>query len=447
MDNNDTVNALREALLITPDNAPLREHLGDLLMSMGRFEEAEKEYSTALIKAPDNDKLKVSLANAFYKLSKYTQALVIVEDLVKTLKPPAASHLLYARLLLNDGNSARAAEQYGKAIKLDANLADQSLAERLTLRVEVPVGAQADSADEDLGEEVELPGCTSPERPSVTFDKVGGMEAVKEQIRMKIIYPLTNASMFAAYGKKAGGGVLMYGPPGCGKTHLARATAGEIKSVFIAVGIAEILDMWVGRSERNLHELFEQARRLKPCVLFFDEVDALAASRADMRGSSRQIINQFLLELDGMDGNNDDILVLGATNAPWHLDSAFRRPGRFDRIVFVAPPDALARAEIFRLMLKDKPIDSKIDFAHLAKKSEKYSGADIKNIIDITIEKKLEQAMKTGQPKPITMRDLEDAIKVVKPTTVEWFATAKNYAMYSNQGGVYDDVLNYLKIS
>jgi AAA+ superfamily predicted ATPase len=447
MDNNDTVNALRQALEITPDNAPLREHLGDLFMSMARFEEAEKEYSTALIKAPENDKLKVSLANAFYKLGKYTQALVIVEDLVKTAKPPAGSHLLYARLLLNDGKSAQAAEQYSKAIKLDANLADESLAERLTLKVEVPVGPAEEPAADDLSEEVELPGCTPPERPSVTFDKVGGMEAVKEQIRMKIIYPLTNASMFAAYGKKAGGGVLMYGPPGCGKTHLARATAGEIKSVFMAVGIAEILDMWVGRSERNLHELFEQARRLKPCVLFFDEVDALAASRADMRGSSRQVINQFLLELDGMGGNNDGILVLGATNAPWHLDSAFRRPGRFDRIVFVAPPDTPARAEIFRLMLKDKPVDSKIDFAHLAKKTDKYSGADIKNIIDITIEKKLEQAMKTGQPKPITMRDLEDAIKGVKPTTVEWFATAKNYAMYSNQGGVYDDVLNYLKIS
>lgn len=113
----------------------------------------------------------------------------------------------------------------------------------------------------------------------------------------------------------------------------------------------------------------------------------------------------------------------------------------------MAPPDAAARAEIFRPVLKDKPLDTKIDYAHLAKKSDKYSGADIKNVVDLTIEKKLEQAMKTGQPKPITMRDLEDAMKVARPTTVEWFATAKNYAMYSNQGGVYDDVLNYLKLT
>lgn len=444
MEKNDAIAALREALRLSPDNVPLREHLADSLLALGRFEESEAEFTVALAASPASVKAKVGLATSFYQLGKLTQALVLVEDMVKRPDPPPPMRLIYAKLLLNDGQPAKAGEQYKLAIAADAALSDASLAERLGLHA----CAVAEGPERELSDEVSHVSADmgQAERPSVTFEHVGGMNEVKEQIRMKIIYPITNASVFAAYGKKIGGGILMYGPPGCGKTHLARATAGEIKAAFISVGIADILDMWIGSSERNLHELFEQARRMKPCVIFFDEVDALAASRADMRTSStRQIINQFLLEMDGMDGNNDGVLILGATNAPWALDSAFRRPGRFDRILFVPPPDAGARAEIYRIVLKDKPIDPKLDLAYLAKKSEKFSGADIRNVVDLTIEKKLEQAMKTGQPLPITTKDLEEAIRSVRASTLEWLSTAKNYATYSNQGGVYDDVLTYLK--
>ena len=158
------------------------------------------------------------------------------------------------------------------------------------------------------------------------------METVKEEVRMKIIHPLAHPDLYKAYGKTAGGGILLYGPPGCGKTHLARATAGEIKAAFLAVGINDILDMWIGQSERNMHEIFEQARRSRPCVLFFDEVDALGANRSDMRHIGRQmLINQFLSEMDGIQSNNEGVLVLAATNMPWQVDPAFRRPGRFDR--------------------------------------------------------------------------------------------------------------------
>ena len=167
------------------------------------------------------------------------------------------------------------------------------------------------------------------------------MDTVKDEVRMKIILPLQQPELFKAYGKKIGGGILMYGPPGCGKTFLARATAGEVNAGFLAVGISDVLDMWIGQSEKNLHGIFEQARSHKPCVLFFDEVDALGANRTDMlKSGGRQIINQFLSELDGVASSNDGVLILAATNAPWHLDPAFRRPGRFDRILFVPPPDA-----------------------------------------------------------------------------------------------------------
>lgn len=238
----------------------------------------------------------------------------------------------------------------------------------------------------------------------------------------------------------------MYGPPGCGKTYLARATAGEIKAKFLSVGINDVLDMWLGNSEKNLHEFFEQARCNKPCVLFFDEVDALAANRTDMRHSGgRQIINQFLAELDGVQASNDGILILAATNAPWHLDPAFRRPGRFDRILFVPPPDIQARASILRLLCRNKPIED-IDYQHLSKKSENFSGADLKAIVDLAIERKLQEAIKQGIPKPLTTRDLVAAASAIKSSVTEWFSTARNYAVYSNQGGIYDDILKYLKL-
>ncbi len=235
-------------------------------------------------------------------------------------------------------------------------------------------------------------------------------------------------------------------PPGCGKTYLARATAGEISAGFLSIGISDVLDMWIGSRERNLPELFEQARANTPCVLFFDEVDALGGRRADMvGGSSRQIINQFLAEMDGVDRSNEGVLILAATNAPWHVDSAFRRPGRFDRVLFVPPPDRAARAEILRPHCQGKP-QAAIDHAVLAAKTEHFSGADLKAVVDAAVEEKLRQAIKSGRPEPLTTSDLTRAAKSLRPTTREWFAKARNYALYSNQGGTYDDVLEYLKL-
>jgi len=252
--------------------------------------------------------------------------------------------------------------------------------------------------------------------------------------------------LYKAYGKKTGGGILLYGPPGCGKTYIAKATAGQVNARFISVGLNDILDMWIGNSEKNLHAIFELARENVPCVLFFDEIDALGASRTDMKQSSgRHLINQFLQELDGLGNENEGILILGATNTPWHLDPAFRRPGRFDRIIFVPPPDAKAREAILKLKMQGKPA-AEIDYHGLAEKLEHYSGADIEALIDIAIEHKIEASLTEGIPRPIVTKDLLQASKKHKPSTQEWFATAKNFALFSNDTGLYDDVLTYLKI-
>jgi SpoVK/Ycf46/Vps4 family AAA+-type ATPase len=178
--------------------------------------------------------------------------------------------------------------------------------------------------------------------------------------------------------------------------------------------------------------------------MFFDEVDALGANRHDMRSNQgRHVINTFLAELDGMESDNEGLLIIGATNTPWALDSAFRRPGRFDRIIFVPPPDEEARKMIFELSLEGKPIQN-IDYKKLASLTKKYSGADIKAVVDIATESKLEIALETGEIEAINTKDLVKAIKLHKPTTADWFNTAKNYALYSNQSGLYDDILKYL---
>lgn len=427
---------------------PLRLLLGDALVSVGMFEEAESEYTAALSKTPHDDRIMLSLAQACFQGGKYDKACVLVEDMVRKAAAPAKAHVLYARLLLNEGQIKRAVEQYKEGVEKDPNAADESLSERLGIGADERVAGVVDGKVRDFAGEPEDEGATGSlvEYSDIKFADVGGMNEVKEQVEMKIIHPLTHAETFKAYGQKIGGGILMYGPPGCGKTYLAKATAGEINAKFISVGLHHVLDMWIGSSERNLHEIFETARANKPCVLFFDEVDALAASRSDMRqAGGRHIINQFLNELDGVDTDNDGLLILAATNAPWHVDSAFRRPGRFDRIIFVPPPDGPARAAILRILLKGKPMEN-IDFEHLGKKTDKFSGADLKNLVDQTVELKIADAMKSGKRKPIVTKDLEQALKTIKPSTTDWFSTARNYAVYSNEGGLYDDILKYLKI-
>lgn len=447
----ETIQSLREALRLSPENLPLRLHLAETLMGFARFDEAEKEYRLALSASGGDVRAKLGLAGAFFQQGKNSQALVIVEEIIKSPDAPPKAHLLYSRLLLRAGEVERAVRQYKRAIDIDPSVEDLELANRLGVRPAADSEAADDAEIVDgkirAAREGAAPDSVAElERPRITFADVGGMEALKDEIRLKIIHPLTHPELYKAYGKTAGGGILMYGPPGCGKTHLARATAGEIKANFIAVGISDVLDMWIGRSEKNLHELFEQARRNRPCVLFFDEVDALAASRADMRQSAgRHLINQFLAEMDGVQSNNEGLLILAATNAPWHVDSAFRRPGRFDRILFVPPPDGPARAGILRLLTRGKPVEN-LDYDHLAKKTEHFSGADLKAVVDLAIEAKLREAMRDGIPKPLTSRDLQSAAGGINPSTRDWFSTARNYALYSNQGGVYDDILRYLKM-
>ncbi len=446
MEDNE-INELREAIKASPENIPLRKYLAKSLIKLKRYEEAELEYKNALKYSPDDTALKLGLAAAFCEQEKTSLGLVIIEGIIERSAPPASAWLTYSKLLMQSGNASKASEAYDNAIALDANLKDAFLESQINLSNRgnenpTPEKIKLGGLGEDEGDEKHI----EIERPEITFGEVGGMEKIKEEIRMKIIHPLEHPELYKMYGKKIGGGLLMYGPPGCGKTHLARATAGQVNANFISVGISDILDMYLGQSERNLHSIFQRARDMKPCVLFFDEVDALGANRSDMRQSAgRHLINQFLAEMDGVEYDNDGVLILAATNAPWHLDGAFRRPGRFDRILFVPPPDEAARASIFKIHLEGKPVEQ-VDYTKVVKKTKDYSGADIRALVDIAVESKLEEAIRTGKPVPLGTKDLVKATGRHKPTTKEWFLTAKNYALFANDGGLYDDILKYLNI-
>lgn len=278
----------------------------------------------------------------------------------------------------------------------------------------------------------------------ITFHDVGGLENLKEVIRMKIIKPFVNPGLFERFKKRSGGGILLYGPPGCGKTYMARATAGECQARFVAVHITDILDPYIGVSEQNIRDVFSTARAQKPCVLFFDEIDAIGFNRA--RSSShllRPMVDQLMTEMEGIDSNTEQILILGATNMPWDVDPAFKRPGRFDRLVFVPPPDEKAREVILGLKLAERPVD-KVDLNVLAKRTALFSGADIENVVEVATESVLSEIMKTGTERPIGQKDLLDAIASTQPSTLDWFRTIKNYVKYANQSGLYNDVEKFL---
>ncbi len=447
MNYNQEIESLKEAIEKSPDNLPLRTMLANKYLHFGRLEESETEFQIVLNYDSNHVKAKEGLAEIYFRRGKYSAVIVICEELIARNMASERIMTLGAKALVRENSIDQAQDIYEKILNANPDFEDKELDENLRMPA-FPLDNDDYDLDEMFGDGYDgIPEDKDffLEKPDLSFKDVGGMDRLKQEIDLKIIKPLEHADLYAAYGKKVGGGLLMYGPPGCGKTYIAKATAGEINANFISVGISQILDMWHGRSEKNMNYIFEVARRNTPCVLFFDEVDALGASRSDMKGSSgRHVINQFLSELDGADANNDGILVIGATNAPWHLDAAFRRPGRFDRIIFVPPPDDLSKQKILEIILQNKPKES-IDFKKVIEYTKGFSGADLNAVVDIAIEQILIGAMKSGFPTPITTQDLITAAKKHHASTRDWFNTAKNYALFANESGLYDEVLKYIK--
>ena len=289
-------------------------------------------------------------------------------------------------------------------------------------------------------------GLLEVSRETVTLADVGGLEPVKQRIREAFLEPMRNQAIAKAFGKSLRGGLLLYGPPGTGKTYMARAVAGELGARFLTVTLADILDKYIGESEQNLHALFQRARQLAPAVLFLDEVDAIGGKRAQYSGSSgmRTVVNQLLQEMDGIGSDNDGLFVLGATNHPWDVDTALLRPGRFDRVVLVLPPDEPAREAILRHHLAGRPVAG-IDLRAVVRRTDGFSGADLEHLAATAAEKAMMDSIATGQVRPITMADLDAALADVRPSTTAWLQSARNVVTFANNDGRYDDLAAYLR--
>jgi SpoVK/Ycf46/Vps4 family AAA+-type ATPase len=439
-----TFEALRAALAQSPDNTKL-------VCLVAR----------ELLARKDTDALRDLLdrvpANA---LSDEGDRRVVAEGLLAVGKPEGALSLLdggsaetklvRARALSALGKRVEASQAYAAAVEENSALEDLELKATLGAVIKEIATAPGRPAlrviSNDDTDATEVHRLLVPERERMTFADVGGLSAVKKQITRKIILPYKKPSVFQRFRRRSGGGILLYGPPGCGKTLLARATAGECNAAFFNVAISDVLDMYIGESERKLHALFENARSKAPAILFFDELEALAGKRQYTReATSSKLVSQFLSEMDGFAQNNSGVLILGATNVPWAVDAAFRRPGRFDRMLFVPPPDVEARAEILRQLLLERPVENQVSVALLAKRTSGFSGADLKNLVESAVDEAIEASLERGREVPVSRDHLNTALTEVAPTTLEWLTTARNYARYANEAGQYDEVLAFLE--
>jgi len=422
--NDDLIAALTQALSLDPGNLELRAHLAGIFIADGRDTEALIEATTVLGARPD-----------------HLGALEVAEKAARSLGDEARAES-FLRLLTALG---------GPVAPLRDDGHPTALPERVE-RSEVEFASVVpDTVDDVLANWEETTAIREPELGSltsagVTLADVGGLQDVKKRLNQSFLMPMRNPELRLAFGKSLRGGLLLWGPPGCGKTFIARAIAGELGASFYEVGLADVLDMYIGSSERNLQSIFEAARRNRPCVLFFDELDALGQKRAQLRGSGamRGVVNQFLAELDGASTDNEGLFVLAATNHPWDVDSALLRPGRFDRTVLVLPPDREAREAIFALHMRGRPAD-RLDLGKLAKATEGFSGADVSLVCEQATEEAMEASMTSGDVRPVTMAQLLDAAQEVRPSIGEWMDTARNYALYSNSAGEYDELNAYFK--
>ncbi|KAJ6825004.1 cell division cycle protein 48-like protein [Iris pallida] len=271
---------------------------------------------------------------------------------------------------------------------------------------------------------------TVVEVPNVSWEDIGGLENVKRELQETVQYPVEHPEKFEKFGMAPSKGVLFYGPPGCGKTLLAKAIANECQANFISVKGPELLTMWFGESEANVREIFDKARGSAPCVLFFDELDSIATQRGssvgDAGGAADRVLNQLLTEMDGMSAKKT-VFIIGATNRPDIIDPALLRPGRLDQLIYIPLPDEASRHQIFKACLRKSPVSKDVDLRALAKYTQGFSGADITEIcqravkyaIRENIEKDIEKERKRSENPEAMEEDDADEVAEIKPAHFE----------------------------
>jgi AAA+ superfamily predicted ATPase len=456
------LDSLRNAVAAMPDDVPLRLHLATMLLRAGQRDEAVRHLGSILQRDPGNaEAIRMLTAPAEAAGPPVPKADVDGSpERVRGSASPAPGSPPPAESPGGSAGTGSAGTGSGTGVgeqDSDAGTPEPAAAANPGEPTEGYDWTQAEDELRDVlpamfvGEAgsvsagIDEARAYDAEHTGLTLADVAGLDEVKKRLEAAFLAPMRNPELRKLYGKSLRGGLLLYGPPGCGKTFIARAVAGELGARFITVSFADLIDMFVGRSERNIHELFEVARRNSPCVVFLDEVDAIGQKRSQLRNTPmRSAVNQLLLELDDVASDNTGVFLLAATNHPWDVDSALRRPGRFDRTLLVLPPDGPAREGVFRYHLRDRPVAG-IDLGKLSRLTDGYSGADIAHVCETAAERALLDSVRRGEPRLIDQADLEAAVGEVRPSLGTWFETARNVALFANEGGAYDDLVAYLR--
>ena len=374
-------------------------------MALGGMEFYEQEYKRHLEAA--------ETANEEGDLPSLRKNLVKAVDFLMKLANGSQGAVKKNRLELADKILARIESIPKDAKPRPGSIADgrERAKQGLPPKVEHPDARAAEGSSKD-----DESRFVAVEKPTTRFDDIAGLEDVKEEIRLKMIYPFKHPEAASRYKIKKGGGILLWGPPGTGKTMLARAVAGEIDAAFFTVKPSEIMSKWVGDSEGNVQRLFAEARKHERSIVFIDEIEALVPKRREAGAGSNvmgRVVPQILAELEGFDSDRKNpLLFIGATNEPWSLDPAVLRPGRFDDKVYIGLPDLPARRKLLDLNLRGRPLES-VDLDVLAGKTEGLSGADVKNICEKAAADAFLRAVRS-QPDngaliegpPITMDDI-----------------------------------------
>lgn len=440
------ITSLLHAVSASPKDVPLRLHLAELLIEAGRGPEAIQHCATALQHDPTNTHARQVMNRAFSAGEPATDQEPTTPPTPMPTEPAPTTEPSSTTPDADPDQTARPA-QPGGPTAFDWPAAEGQFGDGPQPMFVTDHDSPTDGA-EPLAD-----GCPvlppedvwEVERAEVTLQDVGGMQHVKERLEISFLAPMRNPQLRKLYGKSLRGGLLLYGPPGCGKTYIARAIAGEMGAGFINVTLSDVLDMYIGQSEGNLHDIFQLARRSTPAVLFLDEIDAIGHKRTQTSFTTlRNVVNQLLSELDGMGAQNEGVFVLAATNTPWDVDPALRRPGRLDRSVLVLPPDEPARAAILQHNLARRPVEG-INLGRLARDTHGFTGADLAHLCESAAELAMIDSVRSGKPRMITMRDLTGALKQIRPSARPWFDMARNVVTYADPNGEYAELATYMK--
>jgi len=415
---------------------------GAALYGLQRFRESVSDFTRAGELDKTDFRPFYNRGLAYFSIEEYEKAVDDFSKAVK-LKPDFADTYHFRGLAFEySGKLSESISDYEKALVLEPNHSEVNIHLQ---------SAKAKKAQErpnmltNSYERVFVPQFTTA---ATRFSDLGGMAKIKDMAANHVLYPLQHPEKAEAYGKRFGGGILFYGPPGCGKSYAVEAIAGEADVKLIRTNIADTLNMYVGNNEKNLKAIFDEARKNQPCVIFFDEIEAMGGRRDDIgQRWERTLVNQFLIEMDNIDRNKDRILVVGATNAPWDIDHALRRSGRFTYIQFVEPPDQKAREEIFRLYTKGIKMIEKLDYGELVRLTDGFSCANIKAICEKARDIAWKEAVEKDNARKVGMRDFLKVITEEKSDVREWFEIVKRQMNNSVFKENYRDLVRYAKKS